>query len=298
MGSPARQLRVVVASWIAMASASLFACSLITDVDGLAGSAGDASVIVPEDRALPVDAARPDALDAAIEATTTRFCATIDADLCADFDLGQDAAGGPLFGFDNQALAPLDTSHVDRDTTLSLSPPASFLGTLGANDGGGGALLVRSFGASLQLVTGLEAAFGLYIPEYPPEPITASAVNIGTKSSTSNADVLLLVLTVREGNAAIVVVTTPVVGGAQKITSMPLTRAPAAGTWSRVSYLLSATPPQLTVSLDGQVALNVALDPLPKERDVVFALGPLNTDSVQVAASRKFRYDDVVVRVH
>jgi hypothetical protein len=293
-----RTSRVAVAS---AAAALLAACSLAVSLDGLSGGPPDAAPAVdaPVARDGAVEDAATDApMDAPVDAPVDAppFCGTIDADFCADFD--PDLDGAAAYGF-FPLLSPA-SSELRRDLALSLSPPASYLGLLDANDGGGQAILLRDFGTSLQFVTDLEFSYAVFVPEYRSDPLIVSALWIGTRGSAGLQLPLELAL---DGTGTPVARLYQILNAADASTQSEvvyLTRTPPAGAWSQIRAVLSASPPRVAISIDGNQALSAPLDtlgPLPVDRRVVIGVGLANLEGVP-SVTQRVNYDNVLVRLH
>lgn len=292
-----KRARVVAwAATVALACAAS-ACALFSDLDGLSGSEERADAAPPE---APLDGAAlrdagGGASDAASDAPTG--CRFITADFCADFDEPATDADVP-FGFTSAVTTP--NGSLVRSTETAASGPGSLLAAIDPSDAGENlAFLVHDFGEARQLVTALEVDVALFVPTYAAQTVNVVNVLVGNANSgAADASFVLSVGQDETGSArATLLEVYEAPDGGRSGTVTGLQTIPKAGAWSRLRFELAMSPPRLTLTVDGAVAVNKVPTALPPRRDVVIALGVGGQDDDVVSVARQIRHDDVVVRL-
>ena len=262
--------RVLLALAIAAAADG---CSLVTQLDGLAGDASvpDAGGDVPNGASDASDAAAPDAdadADAASDATPSTTCATIDAQLCDDFD---DSDGGATFAHWS-GTTTLHGGTVTRAASDASPPFAADFSSITSDAGTPIGLLKKTFVAPINASATL--AFDLRVDRWPSP--SSAGLNVVQFNPASGAAATSLRLRATNSQLEEIVPT----DAGNVFPTHALTVNPTLGQWVHVQigWSLSQGKVVATVLFDG----NVVLAPTTLDASITFGAPTLLVGEVFV----------------
>lgn len=249
-------------------------CSLVTELDGLTGDAGvpdapgdvtnggnDASDAAP-DVAVEADA------DAASDALPTTTCATIDAQLCDDFD---DSDGGATFAHWSSTTT-LHGATVTRAASDASPPFAADFASVTSDAGTPVGLLKKTFGTAITASASL--AFDLRVDHWPsPSSAGLNVVQFNPASGTAGTSLRL-----RASSSQLEEIVPTDAGNV--FPTHTLTTSPTLGQWVHVEIDWSFSQGKIvaSVTFDG----NVVLAPTTLDASITFGAPTLLVGEVFV----------------